>query len=245
MQLVNEVNRLEADIGAGAFDFPQTDLFTIFRTMLSTDAKDKIYGLLGFVTSFRGLQPDYSKSTREIYCSATLLLIRDAGDLSYLNQACSKNPDLPSWVPDYSRPCQWRTMAVIDWQAEAASSAKMSFDTDEDNRLLVRGFIFDSVTVIHQDNDLDLKDGDVLHQTWHKWLSFHPTLFRKTVNHSGRTVTRLSGFYMYVLDLKDDRMQDRCVDWLNSLSRYCPSVKSQHKSDVLKGALCAGRRLGP
>ncbi len=104
MQLVNQTERLEGDLGAGAFDFPQTDLFIIFRTMLSTDPKDKIYGLLGFVTSFRGIQPDYKKTTKEIYCSATVRLMRDAGDLTYLNQACSNEPGLPSWVPDYSRP---------------------------------------------------------------------------------------------------------------------------------------------
>jgi hypothetical protein len=103
--LINEANRLEGDIGAGAFDFSQTELLIIYRKMLATDPKDKIYGLLGFVMDFRGLQPDYTRSIKEIYCEATLRLMRGTADLSYLGQACSSNPDLPSWVPDYSKPC--------------------------------------------------------------------------------------------------------------------------------------------
>lgn len=227
MQLVNQKHRLDGGLGAGAFDFPQLDLFTVFRTTLSTDPKDKIYGLLGFVTSFHDIQPDYSKSTKEIYCSATMRLMRDTGDLSYLNQACSNNLDLPSWVPDYRSPCKWKGMAIVDWKAHATSGADSFFDMDENNQLLVRGLIFDCVTVIHQDNDFDLGDGNVLHQAWHKWLSFHPTLFGKTVNHRGQIATRLSDFYTYVLNTKGDQTHERCIDWINSLSE--PSGQIPHE----------------
>ncbi len=45
-------------------------------------------------------------------------------------------------------------MAVIDRLAQAASTASTTFDTDKDNRLLVRGFMFDRVTEIGQGNNL-------------------------------------------------------------------------------------------
>jgi hypothetical protein len=231
--LINEVNRLEGDIGAGAFDFLQTELLIIYRKMLATDPKDKIYGLLGFVMDFRGLQPDYSKSIKEIYCAATLRLMRGTADLSYLSQACSSNPDLPSWVPDYSKPCPWDMLAIVDRAGWAASSASFCFDMDKDGHLMVRGLIFDRVaSVRHHGGHDDLFTNEILLQhEWSGWLSSQPLLLREATDNSGRPSTRLANLCEYILS-GDSEKRIRCREWMGTIADASEPLPPEFMNEV-------------
>jgi len=80
------------------------DSLLLFRHSLATDARDKIYGLLGLLPEIFNMLPDYDKSVREVYCEATVQLIERMKNLAVLLQACSNDPGLPSWVPDFSKP---------------------------------------------------------------------------------------------------------------------------------------------
>lgn len=234
IELVNNQARIEGDVGAGAFDVSPTDLFVMYRKMLSSDPKDKIYGLLGFVADFRGMQPDYTNSVREIYCSATLLLMWRTNDLSYLNQACPNDPELPSWVPDYSKPCLWERLAVVDRSGWAASSASARFDMIDDGSLLVRELLFDKVKCVKHQSSVDPTDEISLQQEWTSWLSFHPALLSKATNTSGQPSTRFAKLYEYVQLGEDNEQNKRCRDWLVSLSGTSEQTPSEFTATIAR-----------
>lgn len=69
----------------------------------ATDARDKIYGILGMAKFFgKPIQADYTKTKRQVYSEAMATVIRDSLHLSYTNMPPidSKKKGLPSWVPD-------------------------------------------------------------------------------------------------------------------------------------------------
>jgi hypothetical protein len=75
----------------------------------SSDPRDKIFALLGLAADREeldrlGLFPDYTKSCKEIY-TITMAALLQQGHISLLShcQTPKFQPDLPSWVPDWSR----------------------------------------------------------------------------------------------------------------------------------------------
>lgn len=74
------------------------------RTRLrSTDPKDKLYGLLSIASDMEQLNiiPDYSKKgVEEIYTEAAAKIL-SLGRLDLLQYVHPKNPNMPSWVPDW------------------------------------------------------------------------------------------------------------------------------------------------
>lgn len=79
----------------------------VVRQKLSSDSRDKVYGLYGIFQYLRisGLpQVDYRQTVQQIYTDITQAAIRDERSLTILYQVClpSLIPSLPSWVPDWS-----------------------------------------------------------------------------------------------------------------------------------------------
>ncbi|KAL9611788.1 MAG: hypothetical protein Q9167_003599 [Letrouitia subvulpina] len=75
----------------------------------ATDPRDKVYAFLAFQNdSDHGrIRPAYENSVAYIYTDATARIIRQTGLLNILELAskdCHILSDLPSWVPDFSRP---------------------------------------------------------------------------------------------------------------------------------------------
>lgn len=71
----------------------------------ATDARDKIYGILGLATFVgKPIQADYKKTKRRVYSEAMATIIRDSLHLSYTQFPIvdSKKQGLPSWVADIS-----------------------------------------------------------------------------------------------------------------------------------------------
>jgi hypothetical protein len=85
---------------------PLQDLIYECRHRRSTDARDKIYALLGLMgdpmSAF--LRPDYSKSVNEVYANVARHLITQTRSLNPIcgQQAQGRLEDLPSWVPDFA-----------------------------------------------------------------------------------------------------------------------------------------------
>ncbi|KAH0565452.1 hypothetical protein GP486_001152 [Trichoglossum hirsutum] len=89
-------------------------LLEAFRPSDASDARDKIYALIGlawkerppFSTHPDVLVPDYSLDTREVFIKTARLMFLGYGDLKYLchveDRSIRKMKGLPSWVPDYS-----------------------------------------------------------------------------------------------------------------------------------------------
>jgi hypothetical protein len=85
---------------------PLLDLLQAFSHRQATDARDKVFGLLGLVEKDqrRIVQPDYSRNVVEAYADTAIGIIRHTGRLSiWGGDMTRKNRiDLPSWVPDWS-----------------------------------------------------------------------------------------------------------------------------------------------
>ncbi|KAF2684624.1 HET-domain-containing protein [Lentithecium fluviatile CBS 122367] len=85
------------------------DVLARFRHTVSTDPRDKVYGLLGLVSDTLGVEADYTKSVVETYVGVTLALINSSANLDILCQCPWKrlhmdrqSEGLPNWVPDFS-----------------------------------------------------------------------------------------------------------------------------------------------
>ena len=88
-----------------------TKVVAMCRDTVSTDPRDKIYGILGLAAEFElngeaNLIPDYSQTVAKVYMTATAFVIRSRADLACLTLVCDhslkKIEGLPSWCPDYS-----------------------------------------------------------------------------------------------------------------------------------------------
>ncbi|KAJ4301353.1 hypothetical protein N0V90_003445 [Kalmusia sp. IMI 367209] len=83
------------------------NLLQTFRSRLSTDPRDKIFGLLGLVTKnpkYRALRANYMLSVEAAYQEAFTHLLQETGDINLLvrpNEA-KRKPDLPTWIPDWT-----------------------------------------------------------------------------------------------------------------------------------------------
>jgi hypothetical protein len=71
------------------------------RNRVSSDPRDKIFGLLGIAIKTGGIQADYNKSAQEVYVETARALIKEDEHLSILSYAQTKS-EYPSWVPDWS-----------------------------------------------------------------------------------------------------------------------------------------------
>jgi hypothetical protein len=117
---VPETTVVEALTGHPSNDMSSSSLliwlYWLTRSWQTTDARDRIYGLLGLyekICSVRGvdilpLPRDYQKEPHEIYTEVVALLLRGTRCLSLLNllpdPAQRNTQRLPSWVLDFSSP---------------------------------------------------------------------------------------------------------------------------------------------
>lgn len=78
-----------------------------YRTTLSTDKRDKIYGTLGFSQDEFAykIQVDYRIPWQQVFQQVAETIIRESNSLWILVCAGSTAEALPSWVPDWSNSC--------------------------------------------------------------------------------------------------------------------------------------------
>jgi hypothetical protein len=94
--------------GHGPETFPQ--LMQITRCRQSQDARDKVFSILSLLdvgSTKYPFEPNYSEPVHTAYGRAAQAHIQSAKNLHILSSCCSSTdnttPDLPSWVPDWSR----------------------------------------------------------------------------------------------------------------------------------------------
>lgn len=88
---------------------------------LSSDPRDKVFGLLGICTFSPGqmvVTPDYTKSTTRVFTEATFSMLQEPQNIPYgllplqpprrsSGRSCYQRlPDLPTWVFDFNISCQ-------------------------------------------------------------------------------------------------------------------------------------------
>ncbi|KAF4452564.1 HET-domain-containing protein [Fusarium austroafricanum] len=130
-------------------------LMILCRPKLATDPKDKAYALYGLlqVLGVELPEPDYKKPLADIFTEITTAAIKHDNDTWMLCFAASdkKNPDLPSWVPDWSdkgwdnddlrQPPDRKKFATT-----GDSKAEWAF-TSNPREIILRGKLFDSVAM--------------------------------------------------------------------------------------------------
>ena len=98
-----------------------------FRSLDATDPRDKVYALLAVTLIDETLpKPDYSLTVRQVYTSVARNLLgadgyHDLRCLSYV-QKTNKIHELPSWVPDWSRPFSRRLIAESENKFQATGN---------------------------------------------------------------------------------------------------------------------------
>jgi hypothetical protein len=103
-----------------------SELLKTHRWSKATDARDKVYGLLGLAKSTYGIIPEYDMSIGLCYTQATYAIIRGSGNLDILESvtrpSCieKKLQDLPSWVPDWSYDV---SNIPAKWQADGTTTS--------------------------------------------------------------------------------------------------------------------------
>jgi hypothetical protein len=153
-------------------------------TQLATDARDKVYGVLGLIDGDHGgFRPDYNRNIVQVYTDVAVMYIQATRKLSSICSRSSFEPNikeipavlgLPSWVPDLTNQRYIKT----DLSAAADTAAEFAF-SESFQCLTARGIIADEITeLIHANGSLEALP-DLL-QAWVKFAAtyaqpFHPT----------------------------------------------------------------------
>ncbi|KAF4955739.1 hypothetical protein FGADI_4310 [Fusarium gaditjirri] len=137
------------DESKGPYILPELTSLLIFeRDKGATDARDKVYALLGIngIAGCCQFSPDYTTTTNELYIAVASQLIQQSNGLRILSSSQPRysTRNLPSWVPDWSQP--WR--GGIDRRDNFSSGR--SFDpricvNSENNSLSLYGARVDTV----------------------------------------------------------------------------------------------------
>lgn len=134
------------------------DVLARFRWTNATDARDKIYGLLGLV-SHHSISVDYSKTTQQVYMDVALSLINDSSNLDILCQSpwsdlVYRMPDLPSWVPDFT--CPGHPIPLFAQRSifkAGPESCSVPCKVLDNRNLVIRGVCIDRISPILPDTD--------------------------------------------------------------------------------------------
>ncbi|KAK5125466.1 hypothetical protein LTR85_000575 [Meristemomyces frigidus] len=132
------------------------DVLARFRHAEATDARDKIYGLLGLCSDTIGIQSNYALSLRDVYIDCSVKLIEHSGNLDLLCQGPweplgnqFRNPDLPSWCPDYEHPGTSRILfAMRHIYAAGTDVVQIRRSTTLCGALSLEGYAVDELTVV-------------------------------------------------------------------------------------------------
>jgi hypothetical protein len=121
------------------------------RSLIASDPRDMIFGLLGLSDNFKSLLPlpDYNKSAAQVFTDVAKRHLNLTRSLDILEHATSITPnfDRPSWVPYWSDAPAVLGLGYKSMKASRNSDAIFSISTDDQN-LRVRGQKFDRVKVL-------------------------------------------------------------------------------------------------
>lgn len=160
------------------------ELVGLTRQFESTDARDKVYGLLGMASDGHQIEVDYNESVSRVYYRAACHMIQSGFVFLMLSHAggSTQLENLPSWVPDFSTLKVISNIALeIGNPIYSAASSRPADVQQVGDVLRVSGFFFDEikdVSVPYEDDDINSMSGyyddpDVLlkpHLRPLKWL---------------------------------------------------------------------------
>ncbi|KAK4100676.1 HET-domain-containing protein [Parathielavia hyrcaniae] len=147
---------------SGISAFSKLDLSLVLGSTMgrfdSTDARDRIYALLGM--PFAGndpegqplLQPDYSRDVRSVYTQAARRILEQDRHLRVLSAvqhgADDIDPSYPSWVPRWDQPPSAEPLALRDEHGYYANGGELfrpsspsTFTADDESLLTLTGLV--------------------------------------------------------------------------------------------------------
>ena len=124
------------------------DLLYETRYAQCSDERDRVYAILNLTCDFLGFEPDYSKTTKDVFKSV-VLAYTSSTDLTVLSQ-CEMRRDretnFPSWVPDWTKPPECEML----YKPRVSSDTKARARCDRENMLVVIGCLTDTLDSIQQ-----------------------------------------------------------------------------------------------
>ena len=90
-------------------------LLDLHRAREATDARDKVYGLMGLANPddavYRAVNVDYGKSAGQLFADVAISAIKITSSLDILRRCHrTRAADIPSWAPDWSTPCGYKSL---------------------------------------------------------------------------------------------------------------------------------------
>jgi hypothetical protein len=123
---------------------------SMLRRTKATMPADSVYAILSLLGNLCTLRPDYERSITSLFTEVTMQLIDACQSLDLLSQACETGSNLPSWVPDFSRPPT--EFIGLRWGAleESATTSRPGFSTQfiDEGRLQTLACFFDDVKAV-------------------------------------------------------------------------------------------------
>jgi hypothetical protein len=151
-----ELNKWRSAFHLNQYEVSFASLIYETWTFVSTDPRDKIYGIFGLLKAFpttkhiiQDWRADYSLSPSQVFAKVTAMLIEQTKSLQILScvqdRRLSRVPNLPSWSPDYSIP-YFNMMSTIFNAAGGAPFRSSATPTSQPwNRLRISGAHFDTI----------------------------------------------------------------------------------------------------
>ncbi|KAK4042237.1 heterokaryon incompatibility protein-domain-containing protein [Parachaetomium inaequale] len=150
---------------SGISPFSKLDLSVVLGTTMgrfdSTDARDRIYALLGMPFSGNDpdaeplLKPDYSQDLRTVYTQAAKRILEQDKHLRILSavqHGAEIDPSYPSWAPKWHQPLPAEPLALRDEQGYYANGGELfcpspsTFTSSPEESLTLTGLICGTIT---------------------------------------------------------------------------------------------------
>jgi hypothetical protein len=182
------------------------DLFSILIEILArcryrsaTDARDKIYGLLGLfpLELVQAIRPSYLKSADDVYCQVAYQLLQSTRSFMLFSCVGERVPGCPSWVPiwDFEYHHYEDLHVRLNQQRlfSACNKVELQLDRVSDGVIRLKGILLDTITA-YQAPPLEAIDAASLWDLLHMWsltlLRAHQRSNRYPI-HGSRVGTRL------------------------------------------------------
>lgn len=137
------------------------------RGAMASDPRDKVYSLFRLIAEDPRLQPDYSRSARDLYKDVVRAMIDYSGTLEILSHHNVGNvglPNMPTWCPD------WTTMRggryLLQQKQYSAAGRTRAHAMLQDDTLTVKGKELDRIELISKPTKYgNFKHGPAMYST--------------------------------------------------------------------------------
>jgi ankyrin repeat protein len=203
------------------------------RHFKATNARDKVYAALGLGASIQNLPivPDYNLTVQEVFTNTAKYMMENDKNLCCwdgCNRPSSKIiPNLPSWVPDWTRPID---NVVIN--TESKEHLVAGRPTTSPTTLHVNGYILDRI--IYKNSITREKDiYEIIKPTVQALVALNRGIFNTYPGskHIPEKMINLDGLWrtLTLAKIRDDRVMEQAVAFLawqiSTDTSYSPSQK--------------------